>query len=142
MLTNKNKYDVVIVGGGLSGLISAFQAADKGLKTLVLEKGRNLGGSGNYVEGLCAVGTEMQKAKGINYTPSQLVQTELNYSHYEADSRSLKEYFNEIAETLKRLQSKMGVEFTEVNKLGSGMVTWHLLKGQGKEQIQKTLFPQ
>ena len=66
MLTNKNKYDVVIIGGGLSGLISAFQAADKGLKTLVLEKGRNLGGSGNYVEGLCAVGTEMQKAKGIN----------------------------------------------------------------------------
>lgn len=141
MLTNKNKYDVVIVGGGLSGLISAFQAADKGLKTLVLEKGRNLGGSGNYVEGLCAVGTEMQKAKGINYTPSQLVQTELNYSHYEADSRSLKEYFNESAETLKWLQSKMGVEFTEVTKLGSGMVTWHLLKGQGKEQIQKNIIP-
>lgn len=39
MLTNKNKYDVVIVGGGLSSLISAFQATDKGLKTLVLEKG-------------------------------------------------------------------------------------------------------
>lgn len=50
----------------------------------------------------------MQKAKGINYTPFQLVQTELNYSHYEADSRSLKEYFNESAETLKWLQSKYG----------------------------------
>ncbi len=141
MLTKNKNYDVVIVGGGLSGLISAFQAADSGLKTLVLEKGRHLGGSGNYVEGLCAVGTEMQQKKGINYTPSQLVQAELDYSHYEADARSLKEYFNNSAETLSWLHKKIGIEFSEVTKLGSGLMTWHLLKGQGKEQIQNHLVP-
>lgn len=141
MLAKNSNYDVVVIGAGLSGLISAYQAASKGLKTLVLEKGRHIGGSGNYVEGLCAIGTDMQKAKGINYTPEEIVDKELEYSHYEADARSLQEFFGNSAATLKWLHDEMGVEFSEVTKLGSGLVTWHLLKGMGKEQIEKHMLP-
>ena len=61
MLPKENEYDVIIVGSGLSGQAAAAEAADKGLKTLVVEKGRTTGGSGNYVEGVFAVGTSMQK---------------------------------------------------------------------------------
>lgn len=50
-----DKYDVVIVGGGLSGFAAATAAADKGLKTLLIEKGKTTGGTGNYVEGIFAV---------------------------------------------------------------------------------------
>lgn len=141
MLAKNDNYDVVVVGAGLSGLISAYQTASKGLKTLVLEKGRHIGGSGNYVEGLCAVGTDMQKKAGINYKPDEIVKTELEYSHYEADTRSLQEYLRASADTLKWLHNEMGVEFSVVTKLGSGLVTWHLLKRQGKEQIQKHIAP-
>lgn len=63
MLAKKNDYDVVIVGAGLSGQAAAAEAASKGLKPLVVEKGRTTGGSGNYVEGVFAVETLMQKLK-------------------------------------------------------------------------------
>lgn len=38
-------YDVVIVGGGTSGVAAAFTAARKGLKTLLIEKKIHLGGA-------------------------------------------------------------------------------------------------
>ncbi|MCT6889308.1 MAG: FAD-dependent oxidoreductase, partial [Lactobacillus sp.] len=55
MLAKNNKYDLVIVGSGLSGAAAATQASLNGLKTLVLEKGHSTGGTGNYVEGVFAV---------------------------------------------------------------------------------------
>ncbi|SFD62047.1 hypothetical protein SAMN05216238_102452 [Lentibacillus persicus] len=36
-------YDVVVIGGGPSGLMASIAAAEKGAKTLLLEKGRKLG---------------------------------------------------------------------------------------------------
>ena len=42
----KNKvYDVVVVGGGTSGVAAAYIAAKKGLKTLIIERQNSLGGS-------------------------------------------------------------------------------------------------
>jgi len=45
------KYDLIVVGGGTAGCATAFIAAKKGLKTLLLEKNSYLGGSmtGGYV---------------------------------------------------------------------------------------------
>lgn len=75
-----NRYDVVIIGGGLSGVTAATAAADKGLKTLLLEKGHTTGGTGNYVEGIFAVQSDMQKEAGINIKPESILQAELDYS--------------------------------------------------------------
>ena len=41
----KNKYDIVIIGGGTSGVSCAWNAAKRGLKTLIIEKNSYLGGS-------------------------------------------------------------------------------------------------
>ncbi len=41
----KNKYDVVIAGGGTAGVSCAWNAAKRGLKTLIIEKNSFLGGS-------------------------------------------------------------------------------------------------
>ena len=38
------KFDVVVVGGGLGGLVSAYILSKNGLGVLVLEKNRQLGG--------------------------------------------------------------------------------------------------
>ena len=43
--------DIVIAGGGLSGLSAALTAAESGVKAIVLEKMHFLGGAGLFPEG-------------------------------------------------------------------------------------------
>jgi all-trans-retinol 13,14-reductase len=45
MTVNRKKYDVVIVGSGLGGLVSAMILAKEGLKVCVLEKNNQFGGN-------------------------------------------------------------------------------------------------
>ncbi len=45
MQKNGNKYDVVIIGGGTSGVSCAWNCAKAGLKTLIIEQNSFLGGS-------------------------------------------------------------------------------------------------
>lgn len=47
---SKEVFDVVIIGGGLTGLTAAVTLAQKGKKVAVLEKGKNLGGRGSSKE--------------------------------------------------------------------------------------------
>ena len=40
--TDKNTYDAIVIGSGISGGWAAKELCDNGLKTLVLERGRNV----------------------------------------------------------------------------------------------------
>ena len=40
--TKKNTYDAIVIGSGMSGGWAAKEFAEKGLKTLVLERGRDV----------------------------------------------------------------------------------------------------
>ena len=40
--TQQNTYDAIVVGSGISGGWAAKELCEKGLKTLVLERGRNV----------------------------------------------------------------------------------------------------
>src|SRR5260370_30634102 len=40
--TNANNYDAIVIGSGISGGWAAKELCEKGLKTLVLERGRNV----------------------------------------------------------------------------------------------------
>lgn len=68
--------DLVIVGGGLSGISAAAKATDKGLKPVVLVKLAILGGAGNFPEGSLGIGTRYQKEHGIKWdvqrTPTRI----------------------------------------------------------------------
>src|SRR3989344_1769096 len=39
----KNIYDVIVIGGGASGMMAAGRAAERGRRVLILEKNKNLG---------------------------------------------------------------------------------------------------
>lgn len=65
--------DLVIVGGGLSGIAAAAEATDKGLKPVVLEKLAILGGAGNFPEGSLGIGTRYQKEQGFKGAPLESV---------------------------------------------------------------------
>lgn len=139
-LTQKKSYDLVIIGAGASGFTAAYQAAKNGLSVVVLEKGRHTGGSGDWVEGIFAVDSDMQKAKNVSLTKDDVLNEELEYSHYEADTNSWKQYIDHSAEMINWLKD-LGVKYVDVKGLGSGNVTWHLMEGNGKQAIHTAIEP-
>ena len=44
-----NRYDAIVVGSGISGGWAAKELCEKGLKTLVLERGRNVEHGTDYI---------------------------------------------------------------------------------------------
>ena len=64
--------DIVIAGGGLSGLSAALTAAESGVKAIVLEKMHFLGGAGLFPEGSLGIGTRFQKENGIRTTTDEV----------------------------------------------------------------------
>lgn len=136
----ENIYDVIIVGGGLSGFSAATQAADKGLNALLLEKGKTVGGSGNYVEGVFAADSDLQAKQGIKLDKEKILQEEMNYSHYEGNYEMWRNYIYQAGQNVKWLQ-KHGVKFNQVASLGTGIDTWHLFDGLGHNAIHLGLKP-
>jgi fumarate reductase flavoprotein subunit len=89
IMSLKNSYDVIIVGGGASEFAAAYEATHNGQSVFVVEKGHNLGGSGNYIEGAFAVDSFMQKKQAdYHLTKEAALNEELNYSHYKADTNT------------------------------------------------------
>ena len=89
MLASKSKYNVVIIGAGLSGSAAAAEAGLHHLSTLVIEKGRTTGGTGNYVEGVFAVNSKLQQAKNNTLTASDIYNEEKSWTHSLAKYGSL-----------------------------------------------------
>ena len=138
MFPKNSEYDLIIVGGGLSGLAAAVSAGEQGIKSLVIEKGRTLGGDGNYVEGAMGVDSFLQKEKGIKIDPTKLLQDELNYSHYEANAPHLRKYINQSGSVIDWLHS-LGIEFSKVGPQGKSWPTIHTFAGGGHAVIEKLI---
>jgi glycine/D-amino acid oxidase-like deaminating enzyme len=64
------RYDVIVVGAGTSGLPTAITAAEHGLRVLLIEKDTRIGGTLHTTGGhLVGAGTKRQAAHGIHDTP-------------------------------------------------------------------------
>nr|MBP6456976.1 FAD-dependent oxidoreductase [Chitinophagaceae bacterium] len=49
-MDEQKKYDVIVVGGGITGLATAYFAAKAGKKVAILEASKNIGGLLNTFE--------------------------------------------------------------------------------------------
>lgn len=136
----KDKYDVVVVGSGAAGQAAALTAQENGASVLLLEKGRTTGGSANYSEGIFAVGSYLQKEKGIEVSGTDVLKEEVEYSKYKADSRIWRKYIDASAENVQWLSDE-GVVFERVQAMGAGEATWHIYEGFGYGAIHKALEP-
>ncbi|WEV39905.1 FAD-dependent oxidoreductase [Lactobacillus sp. ESL0681] len=140
-LTKYNSYDIVVVGTGAAGVSAALEAAQRGAKVLLLEKGRTTGGSTNYTEGLFAVDSYLQKEQGIKVSGTDVLNEEVEYSKYKADSRIWRKYVDDSPTTVKWLKDQ-GVKYEGVQAMGAGEATWHVYEGMGNAVIHDALLPQ
>ncbi len=69
--------DLLIIGGGGSGLACAVQAALNNTKFILIEKNSLLGGNANFVEGMFAINSKMAQEQGVAVTTAQIVEDEL-----------------------------------------------------------------
>ena len=139
MATQYLKTDLLIVGGGLSGLAAAQSAVDQGVKPIVLEKEAAIGGGGNFPEGSLGVGTRYQKEHGIKTTVDQVLTAALQYHHYRADPHVLRVLIEESGKTIDWVMDK-GAEMRGIRTMyppEESLMTWHLFKGGAAGIIQR-----
>ena len=86
----KHETDIVIVGGGLSGLSAALTAAESGVKAMVVEKMRFLGGAGLFPEGSLGIGTRYQKENGIQTTTDQVFSKVMEFHHWRCNAAAIR----------------------------------------------------
>lgn len=61
-------YDLIVVGGGVSGICAAAAATEEGGKVLLIEKSGRLGGIGSMSTGFRVTGTKLQNEAAANGT--------------------------------------------------------------------------
>ena len=108
-------HDVIVVGGGGSGLAAAVSAAEHGCSVLLLEKQPELGGTtGIAVGSLTANRTAMQRAAGIDDTLDAHAEDAGKFAPANIEARNhaaLRRWFlGHTAETLDWLR-EMGLSF-------------------------------
>ncbi|MBA1393509.1 FAD-dependent oxidoreductase, partial [Lactobacillus sp. XV13L] len=96
------KYDIVVVGAGASGIGAGLAAVQNGAKVALLEKGKNYGGAGMFgAQGLFAVGSKAQKATGQKYTLKDAYEEVINYTHHSSNARMTKAILAKSASTIE-----------------------------------------
>jgi fumarate reductase flavoprotein subunit len=88
-MPESNPYDVIVVGGGGSGLAAAVSAAEHGLSALLLEKQPQLGGStGIAVGSFTANQTSFQKRAGVDDSLDAHCEDAAQFARPETEARN------------------------------------------------------
>jgi fumarate reductase flavoprotein subunit len=78
--------DLLVVGASICGLTAAIMAADRGCRTILLERTRELGGgAASESEVLAAAGSRFQREAGIADDPARLLE-DLRKAHHPVDA--------------------------------------------------------
>ncbi|MCF0254398.1 MAG: FAD-binding protein, partial [Duodenibacillus sp.] len=99
------KTEVVIVGGGGSGLAAAVSALENGANVVIVEKMGFLGGSTNVCGGAFnAAGTKYQKALGIEDNPQKHFEQTMKGGHMTNDPEMVKALTERAPATFQWMQ--------------------------------------
>lgn len=74
--------DLLVIGGGGSGLACAVQAALDKTSCILIEKKTQLGGNASFVEGMFAIQSKMALEAGIDIKPAQIIEAELEHGQH------------------------------------------------------------
>lgn len=131
--------DVVVVGGGASGLCAAISAAQGGAKVVVLEKQAQLGGNGMMPEGLFAVNSPKQAELGIE-SPSKIsiISNEFQFNNFRITYDYWSNYIDGSGESIQWLLD-LGVVIERVDSMFGSPKVFHFGEGGHCEQMIEAL---
>ena len=106
-MTENHKADLAIIGGGAAGLTAAAAAAEKGVKDIiVLESRKGVGGNANFVFGMFAAESHIQKFYGIECRRDMVFKEMMHYNHWKNNPRLLRALVDKTADTMQWLEDK------------------------------------
>lgn len=105
--------DMVVVGGGGSGMAATIEGRMRGLKVILVEKMPYIGGAAAISGGqVVAQGSKLQKAFGSTKDSAESMMKDfLANGHNLNDKRMLSLYANNVGSTIDWLHEKVGVKF-------------------------------
>ncbi len=128
------EYAVIVIGGGISGLSAALQAAKDGLTCALLEKEKQTGGSSAFAEGHAAFESDEQEKRGIHVGKVEAYERYLDYSHWRADPAIVSRFVENAATSIVKLREELGVVYNDVQITAPDqpgeLRTWHLPEGE------------
>jgi fumarate reductase flavoprotein subunit len=126
--------DIIVVGGGLSGMSAALTAVQGKAGVIVFEKLPSLGGAGVYPEGSLGIGTNIQKREGKgNRTVLDALDKIMEFAHYRVNTVAIKNILDNSGETINWLE-KEGVPFKGLRTVYTpekSLWTWHIYQKNG-----------
>jgi fumarate reductase flavoprotein subunit len=125
--------DVIVVGGGLSGMSAGLTAVQAGAKVVIFEKLPGLGGVGVYPEGSLGVGTKMQKKEGKEKSLNEIFGKAIEFHHWRSNAAALYALMRNSGETLDWVADE-GVAFKGLRTVyapDKTLWTWHIYKQNG-----------
>ena len=130
--------DIVIAGGGLSGLSAALTAAENGLKAILLEKMSFLGGAGLFPEGSLGIGTRYQKEIGIQTTVDQVFSKVMEFHHWRCNAPAIRALLNESGKMIDGL-TDLGMSIKGIRTMfppEKSLQVWHIFEGGGARLVK------
>ena len=116
-LTWDIEVDVLVIGGGGCGLVSALAAAEKGAQVFLVEKDKNLGGNTSLSQAMVpAAGTRLQKDAGVDDSPELMAEDILKYNGYQSDPELTLHVARESAKLVHWLMDNLGIQFELVTE--------------------------
>ena len=128
--------DVVIVGAGAAGMNAAVEAAQSGLKVIVLEKGASIGVSNGAVAGgPSACETVIQEQEGQDVSVETLFNYMYDYSHSLSNAALLRNVLSVSGETINTMV-ELGVGiYLRPDNYGAGFRARHGFDVKGEERF-------
>ncbi|MDD4081154.1 MAG: FAD-dependent oxidoreductase [Eubacteriales bacterium] len=114
--------DVIVVGAGLAGLVSAVKAAELGANVLILEQNVRVGGSALFAGGsISGAGFKIQSEMGVEDTPEQFYADFVRLSGGEDFNTEIARIHTERSgPAIDWLQDEVGVDFGDEYRLDTG----------------------
>lgn len=109
--------DVVVVGGGISGLCAAISAVEAGARVVQLEKGDTCHARGHAN---AALGSKMQKEHGVEFDRDEVITEIMKWGGFRQDQRLIKVWADnsgKVMDWLLDMASAAGVTVISARKM-------------------------